>query len=56
MAPSFIGLSVAPSSGSSGGTNRVFINTGRHILFDNDYLFDAQLGQVGFDPLTIPLR
>jgi len=54
MNPSSVGLS--SGSGSSGGTDRVFINTGRHILFDNDYLYDAQLGQTGFFALAVPLR
>ena len=54
MNPSSVGLS--SGSGSTGGTDRVFINTGRHILFDNDYLYDAQLGQTGFFPLAVPLR
>jgi hypothetical protein len=37
-------------------TSGVFVNTGRHVLFDVDYLFDARAGRVGFQPLAVPLR
>jgi hypothetical protein len=56
MNPAFVGLSVAHGPSTGGATNPVFINTGRHILFENNYLFDAQTGQVGFEPLAVPLR
>jgi len=56
MAPSFVGMSVAPGGSPTGFIGLVFINTGRHVLFENQYLFDAQTGQVGFAPLAMPLR
>jgi hypothetical protein len=54
MAPKSVGLSAAPAPPASGGA--VFINTGRHILFQNAYLFNAALGRLGFLPLSSPLR
>jgi hypothetical protein len=32
----------------------VFVNTGRYVLFENRYLFDARKGRVGFSPQTTP--
>jgi hypothetical protein len=54
MAPKSVGLSVATTPPASGGD--VFINTGRHVLFQNKYLFDASLGRLEFRPLGSPLR
>jgi hypothetical protein len=51
MAPSKVALSAIP-----GGNHTVFVNTGRHILFENDYEFNAQTGTVAFTPIVPPLR
>jgi hypothetical protein len=51
MAPSAVDLGVLASSGSP-----VFINTGRHVLFENTYIFNAQAGTIGFAPLVPTLR
>jgi len=51
MAPSSVGLTALP-----GGRGPVFINTGRHVLFEYRYLFNAQAGEVGFTPLVPKLR
>ena len=50
LAPSAVDLGVLS------GTNPVFINTGRHVLFGYEYIFNAQAGTVGFAPLSTPLR
>jgi len=52
MNPSSIGLSVQPSTTAAA----VFVNTGRHVLFEYKYVFDAQSGLVGFAPLPQKLR
>ncbi len=49
-APSKVDMSVLS------GPTTVFINTGRHVLFDYQYVFNAQAGSVGFLPLNPPLR
>jgi hypothetical protein len=49
----------APSKvvlGVIAGPDPVFINTGRHVLFDYQYVFNAQAGTIGFVPLNPPLR
>ena len=49
----------APSSLSlikTASATVVSVNTGRHPLFDFDYLFDATTGAIGFSPLAAPLR
>lgn len=51
MTPRKVQLSVIP-----GGTAPVFINTGRHVLFEYEYLYNAQSGEVGFIPLERNLR
>ncbi len=51
MAPSEVEVSVLSTSSSP-----VFINTGRHVLFENTYIFNAQAGTVGFAPLVPTLR
>ncbi|UDY37869.1 hypothetical protein [Dermatobacter hominis] len=33
---------------------QVFVNTGRYVLFENRYLFDARKGVVGFSPQSTP--
>jgi hypothetical protein len=50
--PSSIGLSAQPSSSGA----KVFVNTGRHVLFEYQYVFNAQTGSVGFIPLSPKLR
>lgn len=50
LAPSAVDLGVLSGSGL------VFINTGRHVLFGYQYIFNAQAGTVGFAPLSAPLR
>jgi len=37
------------------GVTGVFVNTGRHVLYLADFLFDAG-GRVGYRPLAPPLR
>ncbi len=49
MNPSSVGLLHKQTSG-------VFVNTGRYVLFQQEYLFDARRGEVGFRSLSSPLR
>jgi hypothetical protein len=37
-------------------TSGAFVNTGRYVLFEHAYLFDARHGEVGFRALSPPLR
>ncbi len=35
-------------------TSGIFVNTGRYVLFENRYMFDARKGAVGFSALSTP--
>jgi hypothetical protein len=52
--PAEVGLN--PSSVSRVEEANVFVNTGRHVLFGYDVLYDARAGRYGFSQLGVPLR
>jgi hypothetical protein len=50
-APSSPATSVAPTKVTWINSSKIFVNTGRDVLFGNDYMFDGRCGNVGFQPL-----
>jgi hypothetical protein len=50
-APSSPATSVAPTKVTWINSSKIFVNTGRDVLFGDDYMFDGRCGNVGFQPL-----
>ena len=50
-APSSTPTGVGPTKVTWINSSKIFVNTGRDVLFGDDYMFDARCGNVGFESL-----